>query len=161
MKNIVIGLLILGVIGGGVFFYINTTKQKTNSGENSSISTQTLTPPSRMADINGYITSIQGNEVVIANEIGAKEVTDEERARRQKLTQEERQALKAQESANLTKEPVTVTIPVGVAIVKGSGAADGTNIKAEMSELVKGIYVSVWQTDTVIEFVKLKGASAQ
>ena len=74
---------------------------------------------------------------------------------------EERQALKAQESANLTKESVNVTIPVGIKIVKGSGAADGTNIKAEMSELTKGVYVSIWKTGNSIEFVKLKGVSTQ
>jgi len=160
MKNIIFGLIVATIIGGGVFYYINSTKKDVEI-TTSSLSTQSLVPPTRMADINGYITSIQGNEIIVANEIGAKEITEEERAQRQKMTQEERQALKAQESINLTKEAVTVIIPVGVPIVKGSGAANGTNIKAEMSELVKGIYVSLWKTGGVIEFVKLKGASTQ
>lgn len=160
MKNIFFGLIIAVLIGGGVFYYISTT-QKTADVVELSTPTQSLISPTRLAEINGYVTSIQGNEVTIANEIGVKEVTAEERARRQKLTMEERQALKAQESANLTKEPVNVTIPVGIVIVKGSGAADGSNVKAEMSELTKGVYVSIWKTGDSVEFVKLKGVSTQ
>lgn len=108
---------------------------------------------------NGYVLRVEGNELLIANEQGVKEVTAEERARRQKLTQEERQALKAQESANLTKENVTVTIPVGTTIVKGLGDASGTNVKAQMSEVVKGVYISIWKSGESVEFVKLKGVS--
>lgn len=158
MKNIIFGLIAIVAIGG-IFFYVNSTKKAEVSIP--SPSNQSLTSPVRLAEINGYITSIQGNEVEIANEIGVKEVTAEERARRQKLSQEERQALKAQESANLTKETVKITIPVGIVIVKGSGAADGTNVKAEMSELTKGVYVSIWKTGDSVEFVKLKGISTQ
>lgn len=160
MKNIIFGLMIAAILGGGIFYYINVGKKGVEVSVPSAPS-QSLISPTRLAEINGYITSIQGNEVTIANEIGVKEVTAEERARRQKLTQEERQALKAQESANLTKESVTITIPVGIIIVKGSGAADGTNVKAEMSELTKGIYVSIWKTGSSVEFVKLKGVSTQ
>ncbi|MFZ2206011.1 MAG: hypothetical protein WA061_03505 [Microgenomates group bacterium] len=160
MKNIIFGLIIAAIVGGGIFYYINSTK-KSSDVTPPSISSQSLVSPVRLAEINGYITSIQGNEITIANEIGVKEVTAEERARRQKLTQEERQALKAQESANLTKESVDITIPVGITIVKGSGAADGTNVKAEMSELAKGVYVSIWKTGNSVEFVKLKGVSTQ
>jgi len=160
MKNIIFGLIIAAIVGGGVFYFINSSKKDAEVTV-PSVSNQSLTSPTRLAEINGYVTSISGNETTIANEIGVKEVTAEERARRQKLTMEERQALKAQESANLTKEPVTITIPVGITIVKGSGAADGTNVKVEMSELVKGVYVSVWKTGNSVEFVKLKGVSAQ
>lgn len=157
MKNVFVGLLLVVLVAGGVYFYINSTKKNADTP----LTTQSLASPVRLAEINGYITSIQGNEITVENEIGVKEVTAEERARRQKMTQEERQALKAQESANLTKESVNITIPVGVTIVKGSGAADGTNIKAEMSELAKGIYISIWRTGDSVEFVKLKGVSAQ
>lgn len=136
------------------------SKNSNTSGE-STTGTTALASPNRLAEINGYVLSIEGNELIVANEQGVKEVTDEERARRQKLSQEERQALKAQESANLTKENVTVTIPVGSTIVKGSGDASGTNVKAQMSELVKGVYVSIWKTGESVEFVKLKGVSTQ
>lgn len=158
MKNVFVGLLLVVLVAGGMYFSINSTKKDTDAAP---LTAQSLISPVRLAEINGYITSIQGNEVTVENEIGVKEVTAEERARRQKMTQEERQALKAQESANLTKESVNITIPVGVSIVKGSGAADGTNIKAEMSELTKGIYVSIWKTGDSVEFVKLKGVSVQ
>lgn len=160
MKNIIFGLIIAGIVGGAILYYVNSTK-KTAEVTIPSVSGQSLISPTRLAEINGYIKSIQGNEITIANEIGAKEITEEERARRQKLTQEERQALKAQESANLTKESVDITVPVGITIVKGSGAADGTNIKAEMSELTNGVYVSIWKTGDSVEFVKLKGISTQ
>lgn len=158
MKNVFVGLLLVVLVAGGVYFYINSTKE---SADIATPTTQSLVSPVRLAEINGYVTSIQGNEITVENEIGVKEVTAEERARRQKMTQEERQALKAQESANLTKESVNITIPVGIVIVKGSGAADGTNTKAEMSELTKGVYVSIWKTGDSVEFVKLKGVSAQ
>jgi len=160
MKNIIFGLIIAAIVGGAIFYYISSTKKGAEVAV-PSISNQSLVSPTRLAEINGYVTSIQGNEITVANEIGVKEVTAEERARRQKLTMEERQALKAQESANLTKEPVDVTIPVGITIAKGSGAADGSNIKAEMTELTKGIYVSIWKTENSVEFVKLKGVSTQ
>ena len=160
MKKIIFGLIIAGIVGGGILYYVNSAKKGVENAV-PSISNQSLVSPTRLAEINGNITSIQGNEIAVANEIGVKEVTDEERTRRQKLTQEERQALKAQESANLTKESVNITIPVGIIIVKGSGAADGTNIKADMSELAKGVYISIWKAGDSVEFVKLKGVSTQ
>lgn len=133
---------------------------KTNTTE-TTLSEGSLVSPTRLAEINGYVLRVEGNELLIANEQGVKEVTAEERARRQKLTQEERQALKAQESANLTKENMTVTIPVGTTIVKGLGDASGTNVKAQMSEVVKGVYISIWKSGESVEFVKLKGVSTQ
>ncbi|MFA5894793.1 MAG: hypothetical protein WC851_03390 [Candidatus Shapirobacteria bacterium] len=153
MKNIIIVLIFLSIVGGGYWFYQSSQPITKNvvSGNTTPVS------PSRMAEINGYVISIAGNEVVVANEIGLKEVTEEERLRRQKLTQEERQALKAAESANVSKENVTVVIPVGIALVKGSGDASGKNLPADLSEIKKGIYLSVWKTGEEIEFVKLKG----
>lgn len=153
MKNIIIALVLLSVVGGGYWFYQSnqTTPPSVNSGTTVPIS------PSRMAEINGYVVSVAGNEVVIANEIGLKEVTEEERLHRQKLTQEERQALKAAESANVTKENITLVIPVGVTLAKGTGDASGKNLTADLSEIKKGIYLSVWKTDSEVEFVKLKG----
>jgi len=160
MKNLILAIVVIALISGGIYFYSTNSKSNSNPTAINS-SAQNLVSPTRLAEINGYITSVQGNELTIANELGVKEVTAEERARRQKLTQEERQALKAQESANLTKENVTITIPVGITIVKGSGAADGTNVKAEMSELTKGVYISIWKSGDIVEFVKLKGVATQ
>lgn len=159
MNKLFIGVLIVLLLGGGIWYW--STKNSSPLVPTTSQNVPSLTSPTRVAEVNGYVLSVEGNEVLIANELGVKEITDEERARRQKLTQEERQALKAQESANLTKENVTLVIPVGITIVKGSGAVDGTNVKAEMSELVKGVYVSIWKTGDTVEFVKLKGVSTQ
>lgn len=153
MKNIIIAIVLLLIVGGGYWYYQSGqfTTQSTIGG------TTAPTSPSRMAEINGYVISIAGNEVVISNEVGLKEVTEEERLRRQKLTQEERQALKAAESANVTKENVTLVIPVGVTLAKGTGDASGKNLPADLSEIKKGIYLSVWKSGEEIEFVKLKG----
>lgn len=156
MNKILIAAAVLLVIGSG--YYWTTKDSAPNTSSTPSIS---LASPARIAEINGYILSVMGNELTVANEKGVKEITEEERARRQKLSQEERQALKAQESANLTKENVTLTIPVGVTIVKGSGDASGSNVVAAMSEIVKGGYISIWQNGEAVEFVKLKGVSTQ
>ena len=154
-KNILMVIVVALLVGGGYYLSMGSEDTKTTTSE------QNLASPTRIAEINGYILSMSGNEITVANEMGIKEISDEERARRQKLTQEERQALKGQESANLTKENVTLTIPVGVTIVKGSGDASGTNLKAAMSEIVKGGYISIWKNGTEVEFVKLKGTSTQ
>jgi len=152
MKNIVIIIALLSVVGGGYWLYLSSQTKVVTVTSNSN-----LVSPTRLAEVNGYVTNIAGNEIVIANELGIKVITEEERLRRQKLTQEERQALKASESANLTKETVNITIPVGVTIVKGSGDASGNNLPAELSEIKKGVYLSIWKSGEEIEFVKLKG----
>ena len=157
MKKILVGLVLVFIVVAGAY-YVFGPKTKTTVN---TLAEGSLVSPTRLAEINGYVMRVEGNELLIANEQGVKEVTAEERARRQKLTQEERQALKAQESANLTKENVTVTIPVGTTIVKGSGDASGTNVKAQMSEVVKGVYISIWKSGDSVEFVKLKGVSTQ
>lgn len=147
---------ILIIFGVGLFLSKKPTLNTTTSTQTNLL----LTAPARQAEINGYIISAEGNEITVANEMGVKEITEEEKAKRQAMSQEERQALKAQESANMTKENITLSIPVGVNIVKGSGDSSGANIKASMSEMVKGIYISVWQdSNSNIEFVKLKGVS--
>lgn len=156
MKNFIIGIILLIVFGGGAYYFLNSPKA-TSQSQSQTGAAGSLVSPTRLAEINGYILNIQGNEITVANEMGVKEITAEEKARRQKLTQEERQALKSQESANLTKENITLTVPVGITIVKGSGDVSGSNIKAEMSEMTKGIYVSIWKNGDSVEFVKLKG----
>jgi hypothetical protein len=159
MKNILIGLVITSIIGGGIFFFITTTKQKTDMKEENVVSTQSVINPTRPAEINGTLLSVEGNELTIANEIGRVELSEEAKAARQRMTQEERRALKAQESVSLTKETVILTIPVGTPLVKGSGSGGGENIPATFDEIRKGAYVSIWKTGEQIEFLKLKGTS--
>ena len=119
------------------------------------------TVPERTPEINGVVASINGNTLVIKNEIGREVLTPEEqaakRAERQKMTQEERQALRAQELANLETEDVTIEVPVGVVIVKGTGTGDGSSTKATFDEIKSGSYVSVWESDSGVEAIKIKG----
>lgn len=117
--------------------------------------------PSRSSEINGVIAAIEGNVVVVKNEIG-KEILSEveqaaKKAERAAMTQEERQALRAEEMQGVATQDVEITIPVGIPLYKGSGTGDGTTLKAEFSELKKGAYISVWQQGDRVEAVKIKG----
>jgi len=122
-----------------------------------------LATPEGRAEINGVVRSIQGNEVTVANEIRdeSMEATEEEKETRQidraSMTQEEKQAANQAQSTVVETEIVTVMIPVGVPIIKGSGAADGENVVAEMSEIKAGVSISIWMADGEMVVVKLKG----
>lgn len=117
--------------------------------------------PTRPAEINGVISSIEGNKLVVKNEIGKPALSEEEmakqRAERQKMTQEERQALKAQETANAKTEDLSIEIPVGKAIFKGTGDGSGNSIRAVFEDLKKGAYVSIWMSGENVEAIKIKG----
>lgn len=118
--------------------------------------------PERSPEINGTVVSVEGNKIIVKNEIGREILTPEDqakrRAERQKMTQEERQALRAQETTSLETEDVKVIIPVGTVIVKGSGAGDGESVKATFDDIKSGAYISVWKSGDTIEAVKVKGA---
>ena len=120
-----------------------------------------LSTPTRPPEINGVITAVEGNTVTIKNEIGRKPLTEEEQAKRreerQKMSPEERRALREQETANLKTEDVVIEIPVGAVMVKGSGKADGKNVKASFDDMKVGAYVSVWMNGNKVEAVKIKG----
>ncbi len=123
---------------------------------------KTMNTPERVPEINGTVVSIEGNKIVVKNEIGREILTPEEQAKRrverQKMTQEERQALRAQEAASLKTEDVEVVIPVGAVIVKGTGTGDGLSAKATFDDIKSGTYISVWKNGDIIEAVKVKGA---
>lgn len=155
----VVLILLVFLIAG--YFFFNNKKELTGKNSNSSSTKMSLEQPQRPAEINGYIVSSEGNKIIVANEIGLKMLTDEEKAARKSMTPEERQALREQETANLEKENIEVIIPVGTIIVKGSGDGSGNNVRAEISELVKGVYVSIWKSGETIEFIKLKGVSGK
>ena len=160
---IVASLVILGL--GGGYYYLNSQKSTTSGSGQAKEQGQ----PERTAEIKGKVKSIEGNELVIINEISTEpELTDAEKAakkaERQKLSQEERQALKEQESTTLKKEDVKVTIPVGVAIKKGVGDTSGALTDAEMAEIKMDVYISVWIQDInenpkTAEFVKIRGTN--
>jgi hypothetical protein len=157
MKKIIVVSLVLLVLSIVGYFFYNYSK-KTNSTD---LTETSLVAPGRPADITGLIVSQLGNEVVVAKEIGKVILSEEEqaikKAESQKLTPEERSALKAQESANLTTEDIKLIIPVGTTIAKGAGDASGKQIIADIAELTKGTYISVWlDQNNNIEYVKIK-----
>jgi len=159
-KTVIITIIAATVIGiGGDFIY-----DKSKSAQNSSTPEQSeSTSPSRSAEINGYILSSLGNEIKIAKEVGKVALTEEEQAAKkaetQKLSPEERAAAREAENTNLETEDVALIIPVGIPIIKGSGDASGNVVAADIADLAKGVYVSIW-TDAAgkVEYVKIKGS---
>lgn len=123
----------------------------------------TLSTPTRPAEINGTVKNITGNEIIIANEVGKIQLSEEEQAAKkeemQNLSPEERQALRETEKADIDTEDMTLTIPVGIDILKGSGDGSGNNIAAEMTEIKSGTYISIWTSGDEVEIIKIKGAN--
>lgn len=161
-------LVLLGV-GVGVYLVFIKPDAKSSDSSNFSNPAQQQGQPTRAAEVKGYVKSIEGNEVVVINEISVQtELTDAEKeakkTERQSMSQEERQALKTDESATLEKEDIKIIIPVGIAIKKTTGDASGNLVDAELTDIKEGIYVSLWVTNyktdsQMVEFVKVKGAS--
>jgi hypothetical protein len=159
-KKIIIIVTIVSLIALGSYFVFTkeTNQSTTNITEESD-----KTSPNRPAEINGLIISALGNEIKIANEVDRVVLTEEEQAAKkaetQKLSPEERAAAREAEKADLKIEEISVTIPVGVPIIKGSGDASGSLVNADIADLSKGTYVSIW-TDASgkIEHVKIKGS---
>jgi len=161
MKKII---FILVIISASVGFTGCTTKNNDTNNQQPSITQNKIDElPTRPAEINGTVRSIEGNEIVIANEIKNQILTEEEKEaqkiERQKLSQEERQALRQEAAAAAEIETVTLTIPVGVPIVKASGTGDGSVINAQLDEIKSGSYISIWVNDGEAEAVKLKGVN--
>lgn len=171
-KIIVIAGIASLLVGAGIGAYVLVSGE--NSATTAAKTTVSTTPaqeqgqPSRVAELKGTIKSIEGNEVVIINEISTDELTDEEReakkAARQAMSQEERQALKAEESAELQKENVSITIPVGVPVKKTTGDATGAFVDAQIADITAGTYVSIWVKDyktanQQVEFVKIRATN--
>lgn len=158
---IIIAVALIGLIGYGL---VSRDSQSTVTDLESlevSIAKTTLTP-SRPAEINGTVVTAEGNVLVVANEVGKELLTEEEKeakkAAMQNMTQEERQAARQQELEGIETQDIEIIIPVGIPILKGTGDASGENTHAEISELAKGSYVSIWVTDeNTPEFVKVKG----
>jgi len=155
MNKIIVTILILvAALGGGYYFY-------SNSKSTDIVSNSNLVSPTRPAEITGYVVSILGNEVTVAKEIGKVTLSEAEQAKKkadmQKMSPEQRSAIKAEESAKLTTENVKLIIPVGTSISKGTGDATGEQIEADIAELLKGTYVSIWMDQNQnIEYVKIK-----
>ncbi|MBP7875498.1 hypothetical protein KA012_00695 [Candidatus Woesebacteria bacterium] len=159
MKKIIGVIIVITVLAAGSYYFLrsNTTSEIKTSEQSPTVA------PTRPAEITGLVTSVLGNELKIAKEIGRTILSEEEQAAKkvamQKLSPEERTAAREAENAAFTTEEIAVTIPVGVPVVKGSGDASGNVVSADIADLIKGTYLSVW-TDTQgkVEYVKIKGS---
>ena len=120
-----------------------------------------LATPSRPAEINGIVSLMDGNKLILKNEVGREILSEEEQveksAERQSMTQEERQALRTEEKEAVETEDLTLVIPVGTLVLKGLGDGGGGLQKTEFSELKKGAYISIWRNGDNIEVIKIKG----
>lgn len=167
----IVGLILLLGIGTGLYFVFFKSKTPVTA---TSTTTEVATNPAqeqgqpvRVAELKGTVKSIEGNDIVIVNELSEeKELTDEEKAiqkaERAKLSIEERQAIKAEESATVPTEDVRIIIPVGVTIKKTVGDATGTLVDGGLDEIKEGTYISIWingydTADQFVEFVKIRG----
>jgi hypothetical protein len=170
----IVGLILLLGIGTGIYFVFFKDKNPVVTTDTASSSTAVPTNPAqeqgqpiRTAELKGIVKSIEGNDIVIVNELSEeKELTDEEKAiqkaERAKLSIEERQAIKAEESATVLTEDVRIIVPVGVAIKKTVGDATGTLVDGGLNEIKEGTYISIWvngygTADQFVEFVKIRG----
>jgi len=164
----VIAIVLIG-LGAGIYLVFLKPEAKSTSGSSLTNPAQQQGQPTRVAELKGYVKSIEGNEVVIINEISTEpELTDAEKAakkaERQNMSQEERQALKTEESVGLEKEDVRIIIPVGVTIKKTTGDASGNLVDAQLTDIKEGTYISLWvkdykATNQIVEFVKVRGAT--
>lgn len=173
MKKIIIISVstIVVVVGVAVVFSLVRTPNKTTNAASVSVSqtpAQEQGQPARTAEIKGIVKSIEGNELLVANEINTVELTAEQqaakKAERQAMSQEERQALKAQETAEADIENVNIMIPVGVQLKKTTGDASGTLVPSELADIKEGSYISIWvdgyKTNTQnVTFVKLRATT--
>lgn len=152
-KKIAIVTMIVSLIGGGYYWWTKTP-------DSSTLNTQVA--PTRAADITGQIVAVEGNEVIVAKEVGRVILTEAEqavkKAEMQKLSEEQRKAAREAESAQYPTENVTLIIPVGVPIAQGTGDGSGQSKLVDLSALSKGTYVSIWMvSDGNVEYVKIKG----
>jgi hypothetical protein len=121
---------------------------------------QTIAVPDRMAEINGMVTQIEGNEISILRTISTLSAEEQaaKRAERQAMTVEERQASRGLEEEAAQTENITVVIPVGIPIVIGTGDSSGTLKVSSLEEIKVGGNLSIWQSSTgAVEMVKIKG----
>jgi hypothetical protein len=156
MKNIIIAIALLSTILGGYYIYSNNQKTTTT------VSTANNIAPIRAPEVNGSVVSIEGNEIIVANELGRVILSDEEQAKKkaemQKMSEDQRKAAREAENLQYKTENVTLTLPVGIPIVKGTGDGSGNIIATDLTSLTKGVYLTIWTSSTSeAEYVKIKG----
>ena len=162
-KQITLIVVLIVVISVSLTAYKVISFKNNDSEKSSNLSSGTITP-TRSAELNGTVVSIEGNIIVINNEVGRKVLTPEEqdkrRAEMQKLSPEERQIARQKELEGVTYEKKEITIPVGIPIVIGTGDASGNSLPAELSDIKKDTYLSIWiNASGLPEYVKIKGVN--
>lgn len=139
----------------------NNPESVSNANSNLNQNQTTTGVPTRGAELSGVVSSIEGNEIVLKNEIGREILNEEQmaqkKAERQKMSETERQALRNAETQGMKTEDIKLTVPVGVPIFKGTGQTIGEIIKVDLGEIKKGSYISVWKNGEQIEAIKIKG----
>jgi len=156
MKNIIIAIVILGISLGGYYIYSNNQVTPATTSNTSAVA------PTRVPEINGSVISIEGNEIIVANELGRVILSDEEQAKKkaemQKMSEDQRKAAKDAENQQYKTENITLILPVGIPIVKGTGDGSGNIVTTDLSSITKGVYLTIWTNSaSEAEYVKIKG----
>ncbi len=162
-KQITLIIVLIVATALSLTSYKVISSKNNDSAKSTNIYSDTIAP-TRSPDLNGTVVSIEGNIIVINNEVGRKVLTPEEQAKRrvemQKLSPEERQIERQKELEGVTFEKKELTIPVGIPIVKGTGDASGNSLPAELSDIKKDTYLSIWINSSGLpEYVKIKGVN--
>lgn len=165
------------LLGFGAYFGGNALASMSGGGDDAvgtpqgseTGSTADPNQPERVAEVKGVVLSVDGTSVAIERYVKdpAEELTEEQKAakkaERAKLSQEERQALKATENAALETERVTVNVPVGTPIVQMVLVGDQAEAQlVALAAIRGGMEVTVWTdggTDGAsAEYVKIASA---
>lgn len=176
-KSLIVGaVVVLLALAGAAYFgagLLADGPKATAAGANDSVAAgQTGDPdqPERTAEIKGAVVSVDGTTVVVDRLLvdASAELTDEEKAakkaERQSMTMEQRQALKAAETAGVPTERVTVEIPVGVTITRMVPEGDTSVVKSgALSDIKAGATVTIWTDGAAsgpsAEYVKIQAGN--
>jgi len=175
-KSLIIGaVVVLIALAGAAYFgagLLAGGSGAATAGASASAASQTGDPnqPERTAEIKGAVVSVDGTTIVVDRLLvdASAELTDEEKAakkaERQSMTMEQRQALKAAETAGVPTERVTVEIPVGVTISRMVQEGDTSVAKSgALSDIKAGATVTIWTdggtTGSSAEYVKIQAGN--
>ncbi len=159
--------ILLVVVLAIVAYFVGTSISGSSEdvSENAQTQTAVAEKPERKAEVYGKVIKMEGNIVTISEiDLSADPTigmtTDEKRAYKQALSDEERMALnQAIQSATLGE--VTVLIPVGIPMTKKlETGPEAPEVEGTLADIANGSLLSVWTnvdvTDRkVAEFVKI------
>ncbi len=176
-KSLIVGaVVVLIALAGAAYFgaglVAGGSGAATAGASDSAAAGQTGDPnqPERTAEIKGAVVSVDGTTIVVDRLLvdASTELTDEEKAarkaERQSMTMEQRQALKAAETAGVPTERVTVEVPVGVTITRMAQEGDASVAKSgALSDIKAGATITIWTdgaaTGSSAEYVKIQAGN--